>query len=101
VVSRLRELGHDVLTRLEASYAKQGIPDEAILASAVKDSCIGLTLNRRHFMRLHRLAPSHVGIIIVGTEDANINGLTERIHQAITANKPLQNKLVRVNRPNR
>ena len=98
VVRRLQALGHDVLTALDAGYANKGIPDEDVLAAAVKDSRVVLTLNRRHFIRLHRLAQNHVGIIVC-TEDADILGLAERIHQAIAANEPLAGKLVRVNRP--
>lgn len=41
IVIKLRELGHDVLTALEAGNANQSIPDENVLEFAKKktESC--------------------------------------------------------------
>ena len=55
VVEELRRLGHDVLTTYEADKAGQSVPDEAVLAFACADSRVLLTLNRKHFIRLHNV----------------------------------------------
>ena len=62
VVEALRELGHNLLTTYESGKAGQAIPDEDILAFATGESRIILTLNRRHFIRLHQTTPDHSGI---------------------------------------
>ena len=62
VVELLRTLGHDVLTVQETGNANQKIPDEEVLAFAVSIDRAILTLNRRHFIRLHTLQPDHAGI---------------------------------------
>ncbi|OAD19383.1 hypothetical protein THIOM_004984 [Candidatus Thiomargarita nelsonii] len=41
-----------------------------------------LTINRKHFIRLHRLQPEHAGIIVC-TFDPNFVGQARRIHEAI------------------
>lgn len=63
VVEELRRLGHDVLTVHEAGRAGQSVPDEAILTFAWADGRALLTLNRKHFIRLHNEQPHHAGII--------------------------------------
>jgi len=52
-VTELRRLGHDVLTVQETGTAGQTTPDEAVLAFAREAGRVLLTLNRRHFIRLH------------------------------------------------
>ena len=52
-VLELRRLGHDVLTIQETGRADQAEPDEAVLAFAAEGRRILITLNRRHFIRLH------------------------------------------------
>lgn len=99
VVEALRLLGHDVLTVLEAGNAGQAIPDETVLAFAIEHNRAVLTLNRRDFIRLHLHHPAHTGIIVC-TQDADIEGQAERIHQAILSVDTLKNQLLRVNRPN-
>ena len=64
VVEALRELGHNLLTTYESGKAGQAISDEDILAFATSESRIMLTLNRRHFIRLHQATPDHGGIIV-------------------------------------
>jgi hypothetical protein len=56
-VEALRLLGHDVLTTAESGRAGQAIPDTDILAFAVAENRIVVTLNRRHFIRLHHTTP--------------------------------------------
>ena len=49
VVETLRHLSHDVLTTAESGRARQAIPDADVLAFAVAEQRIVLTLNRRPF----------------------------------------------------
>jgi hypothetical protein len=98
VVEFLRAFGQDVLTASEAGNAGLGIPDEDVLAFAVRNERAVLTGNRRHFIRLHKLQPDHAGIIVC-TEDSNFERLAIRIHEAISTVETLKGKLIRVNRP--
>jgi len=98
VVKLLQELGHDVLTAQEAGQANQRIPDEEVLAFAIGDNRTVLTINRSDFIRLHNLQPNHTGIIVC-TEDLNRQRYAMRINHAIIDVEPLNNKLIRVNRP--
>ncbi|GEM_PF-4264907 len=54
VVDELRRLGHEVLTSQEAGNAGQSIPDDEVLNFARVNNRAVLTLNRRHFIRLHQ-----------------------------------------------
>ena len=99
VVVALRELGHDVLTSMEAGRANQRIPDEEVLEFARSDRRAVLTFNRLHFLRLQRdVTGSHEGIIVCST-DPNIEALARRIDQAIRDAGTLNGQLLRVNRP--
>jgi hypothetical protein len=80
----LRLLGHDVVTSLEAGNAGQAIPDEVVLEFAHNHGCMLLTLNRRHFIRLHQQGCRHLGIVVCSL-DLNFAALAERIHAAIQA----------------
>jgi hypothetical protein len=57
----LRRRGNDVLTVLEAGKAEQSISDEDVLAFAIEQDRLVLTMNRRHFIRLRNERPQHVG----------------------------------------
>ena len=70
VVEYLRNLEHDVVTVQEAGNANLKISDDQVLLFATSNNRILLTLNRRDFKKLHRLQPSHSGIIIC-TDDAD------------------------------
>jgi Domain of unknown function (DUF5615) len=100
VVEELRRLGHDVLTIQETGKAHQSTPDEAVLASASADGRAVLTINRKHFVRLHRASAQHAGIIAC-TYDPNFTAQAARIHAAIEAQAQLASQLIRVNRPAR
>ncbi len=100
VVQELRRLGHDVLTIQETGKAGQSVEDDVVLDYAVADDRAILTLNRKHFIRLHAEKPDHHGIIVC-TVDADYTGQAGRIHAAIGAAGHLRGKLVRVNRPAR
>lgn len=58
-VQELRQLGHDVLTSLEAGKANLAVPDEEVLTFAATEGRAVLTLNRKHFVRLHRHNVEH------------------------------------------
>lgn len=98
VVEELRRLGHDLLTIQEAGKANQGFPDEEVLAFASSDNRAVLTINRKHFVRLHRISSDHKGIIVC-TADLNFIEQSRRIHEAIRTYDSLAGKLIRVNRP--
>ena len=73
VVEGLRRPGHDVLTSLDAGNANRAISDDDVLAFAAADRRVLLTLNRRHFVRLHqRGAFLHAGIVAC-TYDPDFN----------------------------
>ena len=82
VVEFLRTLGHDVLTVQEAGNGNQKISDEEVLAFALSIDRAILTLNRRHFIKLHTLQPHHAGIIVC-KDDSNRERQAARIDQAI------------------
>jgi hypothetical protein len=98
VVEELRRAGRDVLTVLETGRAGQRTPDEDVLSFAVMDRRSVLTLNRRHFVRLHQERPNHSGIVVCSF-DPDFPAQAQRIHAAFTALGDLAGKLVRVNRP--
>lgn len=97
VVARLRDLGHDVLTIQETGKADQALPDDKVLEFATAENRAVLTLNRRHFIRLHTEKPQHAGIIVC-TVDADFVGQAERIQKVISAQTSLIGQLIRVNR---
>ena len=57
-----------------------------------------LTGNKRDYINLHRLNSEHAGIVVY-CEDVNFERLANRIHQAVTVERDLPGKLIRVNRP--
>ena len=94
----LRPMNHDILTVQEAGNAGLRIPDEQVLAFAVRNERAVLTLDRQDYIQLHRLQPDHAGIIVC-TNDRNWERLATRINEAISAEETLTGKLIRVNRP--
>ncbi|HMV48378.1 MAG TPA: DUF5615 family PIN-like protein [Blastocatellia bacterium] len=97
-VEELRRLGHDVLTVHETGKANREIPDDEVLAFACAENRAVLTINRKDFIRLHKLTPNHFGIIVC-TFDPDFSRQAARIHQAIESVEPLMKQLIRVNRP--
>jgi hypothetical protein len=97
VVTELRNSGHDVLTIQETGRAGESLSDEAVLSFAASEDRAVLTLNRRHFIRLHNLKPDHTGIIVCSF-DPDFKGQAYRIHSAIESEKTLSGKLIRINR---
>lgn len=98
VVEALRHAGHDVITVAETGKAEQSWPDEDVLEFAIQDDRALLTLNRKHFIRLHSERPDHSGIIVC-TFDPSFEDQAARIHEAIQAKSELRGMLIRVDRP--
>lgn len=98
VVEELRHLGHDVLTMQEAGEAGKSIPDEQVLASAIAEGRVLLSLNRKHFIYLHNANSDHSGIIVCSF-DSDFSGQAHRIHTAIESKARLSSELIRINRP--
>lgn len=59
-----QRLGHDVLTSLASGRAGLRIPDPEVLEYAVAEKRALVTMNRRHFIKLHKETPSHFGIVV-------------------------------------
>lgn len=100
VVEVLRRLGHDVLTSQEAGQSGRQVPDQQVLASAQGIGRAVLTLDRRHYIRLHRQDPGHSGIIAC-TYDPDFAAQAVRIDAAISSQDELAAQLIRFNRPTR
>jgi hypothetical protein len=98
VVEALRALGHDVLTSLEAGNANQGTPDTEVLAFSTAQGRVLLTLNRLHFLRLHREGGgAHAGMCVC-TFDPDFPVQASRIDQASRTETDLGGKVLRVYR---
>ena len=97
-VTRLRKLGHEVVTALEAGNANQRIADEAVLAYATSGNRAVLTINRKHFVALYHKTPAHSGIVVCSL-DTDFAGQANRIHEAVSLHAELTGMLIRVNRP--
>lgn len=98
-VVKLRELGHEVMTALEAGNANQRIADESVLAHAISGNRAVLTI-RKHFVALHQRVAAHCGIVVCSL-DADFAGQANRIHEVVSFHADLTGVLIRVNRPNR
>lgn len=97
VVEELRRLGHDVVTSQEADNAGRAVPDTEVLDYAIDNGRTVLTLNRKHFIRLHLECPGHAGIIVC-TFDPDFGSQARRIHAALQAAPQITGHLIRVNR---
>jgi len=97
-VEALRALGHDVLTVSQTGKAEQSWPDEEVLDFAIAERRAVLTMNRKHFVRLHGARPTHGGIIVC-TVDPDFDAIASRIHAAIEGGADMSGRLWRVNRP--
>ena len=97
-VRALRNLGHDVLTSLDAGKANQSIPDDDVLAFAAQEKRALLTINRGDFIPFHEKGVHHAGIIVC-TQDGDVVGQANRIHASIQIVETFTGQLIRVNRP--
>jgi len=98
VVEALRAAGHDVITVSETGKAERAWPDADVLEYARQDDRALLTLNRKHFIRLHRQDANHAGVVVC-TVDPDFLGQAQRIDEALTLQGKLRGQLLRVNRP--
>jgi hypothetical protein len=98
VVEALRRVGHDVVTVADAGKAGRALTDKAVLELATADQRAVVTLNRKHFVHLHRSDPNHAGIVVCSL-DLDFDGQAERIDHAIATQESLVGRLIRVNRP--
>ena len=98
VVEELRRLGHDVLTTYESGQAGKATYDEDVLGFSLAEGRILITLNRRHFVRLHKTRPDHAGIVVCSFDPDSV-GLAHRIHVSLASRPLLQGELLRINRP--
>ena|SRR5438874_1295163 len=98
VVEELRRLGHEILTTQESGRGDRAIPDDAVLQFARSRKLALMTLNRRHFIRLHKLDSNHAGIIAC-TFDPDFSRQGAAIDKEIRTAGDLQGKLLRVSRP--
>lgn len=94
----LHRLGHDVITVQESGLAGQSVPDDAVLRFAADQGRILITLNRRHFVKLHEQNPGHPGIIAC-TTDIDFIRLASQIDVVLEDHFPLAGRLVGVSRP--
>jgi hypothetical protein len=98
VVEELRRLGHDVLTTQESGRSGQALPDIEVLRFAAFAERTVVTLNRKHFVRLHQEFSAHCGIIVCSF-DIDYVALAQRIDKASHEQVDLHGALVRINRP--
>ena len=98
VVEALRRMGHDVVTVANVGKAGQALTDTALLQLAAADQRAVVTLNRRHFVRLHAAEQNHAGIIVCSL-DLDFDGQAARIDRAVAAQESMVGLLIRVNRP--
>ena len=98
VAQELRALGHDVLTVAESGKSNSATPDLDVLEFSTQENRVLVTLNRRHFIRLHKTVPTHAGIIVC-TFDPEFVRQAKRIHKKVAARKTMHGRLERVNRP--
>ncbi len=98
VVDELRRLGHDVATVQESGKAEQAWPDDEVLAFAASAGRILVTINRKHFIRLHNQGVRHTGIVAC-TLDPDFIAQAKRIDAALTESDNWHMRFVRVNRP--
>ena len=97
-VQELRRRDHDVLTTQDTGKGGLSIPDEDVLTFSVSEGRILLTLNRKHFIRLHGLRPDHAGIVTC-TFDPDFGSLADRIHEAVRGQTEFARQLIRIQRP--
>jgi hypothetical protein len=71
-----------------AVLCERNFPYADVLAFAVAEDRIVITLNRRHFIRLHHTTPTHAGIIVC-TFDPDFAALAPRIHEALEAHSQM------------
>ena len=82
----------------EDDKANQSLTDDVVLSIANEKERAFLTLNRKHFIHLHRQRPNHQGIIVC-TFDPDFVGQARRIADALGEKIELTGRLIRIYRP--
>lgn len=102
IVTKLRHLGHDVLTSYDAQQANQGIPDDEVLKFAHQQERAVITLNRKDFIELHDLGQEHSGIILCKECQGNFDYEQQalKVHELILEASELKSRLFRVKKRN-
>ena len=77
---------------------KRGISGEAKPPPPPLFRQLLITLNRKHFIRLHHVRPNHAGIIVCSF-DLDYPALAQRIHETLAEEGSLDGQLIRINRP--
>lgn len=98
VTQELRRLGDDVVTLEDLGKVDQRLSDDVVLALATEQDRAVLTINRRHFVRLHQERPEHAGIVVCSL-DIDFEGQAKRIAAALEGEETQAGKLFRINRP--
>lgn len=98
VVEELRRLGFDVLTMYEDDKANQSLTDDVVLSIANEKERAFLTLNRKHFIQLHKQRANHKGIMVC-TFDPDFVRQAQRIAEALEKEVELIGRLIRIYRP--
>ena len=98
-VAALRNLGHDVVTIHDTGRANVAMSDSDVLRAAFAEGRALLTMNRRHFVRLHLDGIEHAGIVACKV-DADFVMLAERIHRALQSRESFFGSVIRVTREN-
>lgn len=93
VVARLRALGHDVVTVMEAG--RRGLSDVEQLVYATEAGRALITFNRADYHALHRQRVAHAGIITC-TRDPDVEELAARIHGEISVRSELTGEVIRI-----
>jgi predicted nuclease of predicted toxin-antitoxin system len=98
-VQFLRNLGYDILTTHEIGKSNLRIPDEDVLTFAISEKRAILTINRKDFIRLHRLNSTPSGIIVC-TKNDDFENFRACIHAALLPyGDNISNLLLRVYKP--
>jgi predicted nuclease of predicted toxin-antitoxin system len=100
VIPYMASLGHDVLSAQQAGQAGKKKTDAEVLAFATILSRAVLTHNRPDFVKLHKKAGPHAGVLVC-TNDRDYAALAQRIHDAVASKASLHDNLVRVNKPSK
>ena len=75
LVQGLRQFGHDLITIQETGKAEQRTSDEDVLRFAMADDRAVLTLNRKHFIRLHQEQPGSVKVFFLYDRSCFVSAL--------------------------
>lgn len=97
VVKKLRQLGHDVWSVVESDKAGTRWPDEEVFHEAQRQGRVLLTMNRRHFLTLHRSHPRHNGMMLC-TQNPDSERFANCVHEALLRSAP-QDQCLRIYRP--